>query len=92
MKAPKDLYMLNEKDELFIRLKYSGIPMLVIISDGFTLYYKGKKTKTKTPYLKVQDVIDCHKKEFKATQGKAGDLKLVENLENRLLDVKKVEV
>lgn len=64
-----------------IKLKYSMIHPLIIFTDGIAIiYFKGQKT----PYLKVQDVIDWHEKEYADSGGQSGSPEAAKRLRDFL--------
>jgi hypothetical protein len=67
----------RDGQDLYIRMKYSGIHPLVVLYDGISLHFFGKE---KTGYLLVEDAVAWHEKELQETNGRAGNRQVMELL------------
>jgi hypothetical protein len=65
----------KEGKRLFIHLSHSGIHPLVVLCDGLTLVYFGKKD---GPYLDVRTVLDWHEKELRDSHGQSGSREMAD--------------
>ena len=76
--AKKIPYAIDKDSKtLFVKAKYSGINYLIAMIDGLSHVFFGRG---KTPYFKVNDVIDWHVKELEITNGQAGSEEVLKHL------------
>lgn len=55
--------------ELYVKAEYAGMHFLCLMYDGIEVAFFGGN---KTPYLKIDNAIQWHENEIKATDGKWG--------------------
>jgi hypothetical protein len=73
----KTPFAVSRDGEHFIDAECSGIHPLVIQIDGLPLIYFGDE---QTAYMRVQDVIDWHRKEIKESAGLTGNPRIIRYL------------
>jgi len=68
--ATKTPYAIDKDgNDLYVKLKYSGIDHLIVMFDGISITFFGKQ---KTSYLKVIDAISWHEKELRDSYDQSG--------------------
>jgi hypothetical protein len=75
-RTKKAIYVTDRDGKrLFVHVRHSGIHPLVVMVDGMTLTYFGRRD---GPYLDVVDIIAWHEKELRESGGRSGSQKLLE--------------
>lgn len=88
-KKPTYFVMDRDRTRLFVRPRHCGIHHLVVLCDGLTLTFFGKRD---GPYLAVEDVIAWHEKELAESNGRSGNRELADAFRHALEKFKRGEV
>ena len=75
-RTKKKCIPLAEKDGVYyLDFKYTGIGLMLAAHDGLAMTYFGDDPKR--PYMRLDDVLEWHRKELHQSRGRSGSEKVV---------------